>query len=132
MDLSCHDYHQATQPAMSHLNIGSGHEISIADLAAMIAGITGYRGRLVFDATKPDGTPRKLLDTSALHALGWTAKVPLEQGLKETYHSYCRAQAEGDRHASARGLDALSRQIRLNFPGHSARYHAYQDMQAPT
>lgn len=66
------------------INIGSGQETSIADLARTIAGIAGYRGELVFDATKPDGTPRKRLDTARLHAMGWSPKIDLAQGLAET------------------------------------------------
>jgi GDP-L-fucose synthase len=67
------------------INVGSGQETTIADLARTIAGIAGYRGELVFDATKPDGTPRKRLDTSRLHAMGWSPKIDLARGLAETY-----------------------------------------------
>lgn len=67
------------------VNIGTGEDLTIRDLAQMIARITGYGGALAFDATKPDGTPRKLLDVSRARALGWQAKIPLEQGVRETY-----------------------------------------------
>lgn len=67
------------------INVGTGCDISIADLARLIARITGYRGRVVFDPSKPDGTPRKLLDVSRLSALGWTARIGLEEGLRQTY-----------------------------------------------
>ncbi len=67
------------------LNVGSGTELSIADLAAMIAGVVGFEGNIVFDASKPDGMPRKLLDVSRLSAMGWGSRIPLRPGLEETY-----------------------------------------------
>jgi GDP-L-fucose synthase len=67
------------------VNVGWGEDISIRDLAAMIAGIVGYPGRITFDTTRPDGTPRKLLDVSRMSALGWQPKIPLEQGLNQTW-----------------------------------------------
>ncbi|MBP3984522.1 GDP-L-fucose synthase [Pseudoxanthomonas helianthi] len=78
--------HHYSDPAM--INIGSGQEISIADLASLIAEIVGYRGTLRFDPSKPDGTPRKRLDTSRLEALGWRSQTTLEMGLRETYEAY--------------------------------------------
>jgi GDP-L-fucose synthase len=70
------------------LNIGSGQEITIAELAAAIAETVGYRGKIVFDTTRPDGTPRKLLDVSRLAALGWRAKTPLREGLCAAYADF--------------------------------------------
>ena len=70
------------------INVGVGEDLSIAELAALIARIVGYSGRLVFDASKPDGTPRKLLDVSRLSALGWRAGIKLEDGIKSTYAWY--------------------------------------------
>lgn len=70
---------------LSHLNVGSGAEVSIGELARLVAEAVGYPGRITQDPTKPDGTPRKLLDTSALTALGWQASVDLREGLAETY-----------------------------------------------
>ena len=70
------------------LNVGSGQEISIGDLARLVARETGFSGRLAFDATKPDGTPRKLMDSSRLSALGWRPKIPLEQGIRDTIAWY--------------------------------------------
>ncbi|HEY1163814.1 MAG TPA: GDP-L-fucose synthase [Chitinophaga sp.] len=67
------------------INIGIGDDISIADLARLIQQIVGYQGKLVFDTTKPDGTPRKLMDVSRLHGLGWQARIPLEEGIREVY-----------------------------------------------
>lgn len=70
------------------INIGSGSEISIADLAKLIANIVGYEGNLIQDSSKPDGTPRKLLDNSKLTSLGWRPKISLEAGISETYQWY--------------------------------------------
>lgn len=70
------------------LNVGTGADLTIRELAEMIQRVTGFQGRLVFDASKPDGTPRKLLDVSRIHALGWKARIPLEQGIEETYRWY--------------------------------------------
>ena len=70
------------------VNVGTGEEISIRGLAEAIAGVTGYRGRIIFDASKPDGTPRKVTDVSRLHALGWTHRVGLDEGLRRTYEWY--------------------------------------------
>ncbi|GAB3323572.1 GDP-L-fucose synthase family protein [Haliea atlantica] len=85
MDLPDAVYKEHTQPMMSHINVGSGLDCTIRDLAETIARITGFRGRLVFDSSKPDGAPRKLLDVSKLKALGWRAQIPLEAGLRTTY-----------------------------------------------
>ena len=70
------------------LNVGVGEDISIAELAAMVSRITGYKGTFVFDCSRPDGTPRKLLDVSRIHALGWRAHIPLDSGIQSTYEWY--------------------------------------------
>lgn len=67
------------------INIGIGDDISIADLARLIQQIVGYQGKLMFDTSKPDGTPRKLMDVTKLHGLGWKARIPLEEGIREVY-----------------------------------------------
>ena len=67
------------------VNVGSGEEISIGDLARMVGDIVGFRGDTVFDASKPDGTMRKLVDTGKLNGLGWNAHRPLQQGIADTY-----------------------------------------------
>ncbi|QHS62003.1 GDP-L-fucose synthase [Chitinophaga agri] len=69
------------------VNIGVGEDISIKDLALLVKKITGYKGNLVFDTTKPDGTPRKLMDVSKLHSFGWKAKISLEEGITSVYNS---------------------------------------------
>ncbi|WP_454776539.1 GDP-L-fucose synthase [Janthinobacterium tructae] len=77
-----------TQPMLSHINVGTGIDCTIRELAETIARVTAYPGRVVFDATKPDGTPRKLLDVSRLNNLGWKATIDLETGLKSAYQWY--------------------------------------------
>jgi GDP-L-fucose synthase len=70
------------------LNVGVGEDLTIADLATVVARVVGYNGRVMFDASRPDGTPRKLLDVSRIHALGWKAQISLEQGIGMTYAWY--------------------------------------------
>jgi GDP-L-fucose synthase len=70
------------------LNVGLGEDLTIAELAALVSRIAGYNGRIVFDPSRPDGTPRKLLDVSRIHALGWRAQISLEQGISDTYAWY--------------------------------------------
>jgi len=70
------------------INIGTGTDVTIAELAQLIADVVGFRGRFVFDASKPDGTPRKLLDVSRLTALGWSPRIELEAGIRQTYDWY--------------------------------------------
>jgi GDP-L-fucose synthase len=83
MELDETIYRAHTSPMLSHINVGTGVDCSIRELAETIARVTGFRGRLVFDASKPDGTPRKLLDVSRLKGLGWTAQIGLEAGLRD-------------------------------------------------
>lgn len=78
-------YDANTQPMLSQINVGTGQDCTIRELAETIAEVTGYQGDLAFDATKPDGTPRKLMDVSRLNALGWTANIGLRDGLKDAY-----------------------------------------------
>ncbi len=70
------------------VNVGSGQEVSISELARLVAGIVGYQGKILFDASQPDGTPRKLLDSSKLSILGWHSKTALEDGIRQTYEKY--------------------------------------------
>lgn len=85
MDLPLETYQRETSPMLSHINVGSGKSLDIRSLAEMIARITGFRGELEFDTTKPDGTLRKLMDVSRLSRLGWEASIDLEEGIAETY-----------------------------------------------
>jgi GDP-L-fucose synthase len=74
------------------VNIGTGEDITIANFARVVASTIGYRGRISFDASRPDGTPRKLLDVSRLTKLGWRAKIPLQEGIKLAYEAFLRSQ----------------------------------------
>ena len=85
LDLDRATYQAETRPMLSHINVGTGTDVTIAELARMIAAVTGYTGRIRFDTSKPDGTPRKLLDVTRLTRLGWTASRDLRSGLAETY-----------------------------------------------
>ena len=78
------------------VNVGCGSDVSIRELAELICEIVGYRGTLEFDASKPDGTPRKLLDVSHLRGLGWRPRIPLRSGIEATYSGYLRAQRRAD------------------------------------
>lgn len=95
MALPCQSYNTATTPMQGHLNVGTGQDITILELAQMIAQVTGFRGQTLTDRTKPDGTPRKLLDTGTMTKLGWTSRVSLQDGLAQTYAWYCAQQAAG-------------------------------------
>jgi GDP-L-fucose synthase len=85
MNLDAATYQAHTQPMLSHINVGTGIDCTIRELAQTIAKVTGFTGRLTFDTTKPDGTPRKLLDVSKLKSLGWEPVIGLEQGLTDAY-----------------------------------------------
>jgi len=82
-----------TYSADEIVNVGSGQEISIADLAALVCRVAGFRGTIAFDPTKPDGTPRKLVDISRLSALGWRPRIALEDGVRATYRWYVEHRA---------------------------------------
>ena len=73
------------------MNIGLGSDVTIRELVEIIQGVSGFQGRLVFDSTRPDGVPRKLLDVSRLRNLGWQAKVGLEDGIRKTWEQYRRS-----------------------------------------
>jgi GDP-L-fucose synthase len=88
MNLSVGTYTQHTQPMLSHINVGCGKDVTILEVAKAVAQTVGYSGPILTDPTKPDGTPRKLMDSSRLNALGWQARVGLEAGLKATYEDF--------------------------------------------
>jgi GDP-L-fucose synthase len=77
------------------INVGTGLDVTIRELTERVARVVGYRGRIIWDASKPDGTPRKLMDVSRLEALGWRARISLEQGLEQTYASFLAERAAG-------------------------------------
>ncbi|MBU0911458.1 MAG: GDP-L-fucose synthase [Gammaproteobacteria bacterium] len=92
MELDPAIYQQHTQPMLSHINVGTGVDCTIRELVETVAKVVGYQGRIVFDASKPDGAPRKLMDVSRLKQLGWQAEVSLEQGLQQTYQWFLQNQ----------------------------------------
>ena len=92
MELAQEVLQEYTQPMLSHINVGTGVDCTIRELAQTIAQAVGYKGRVVFDASKPDGTPRKLLDVTRLHQLGWYHEISLEAGLASTYQWFLENQ----------------------------------------
>jgi len=85
MNLDKEALDSVTRPMMSHINIGTGEDCTIGELAELVKQVVNFPGKLTFDADKPDGTPHKLLDVSKLHSLGWKHSISLEEGLRETY-----------------------------------------------
>lgn len=92
MELPVGIWRAATQPMLSHINVGTGVDCTIRELAETISRVTGFKGMLEFDTKKPDGAPRKLLDVSRLHGLGWKASIPLEDGMQTTYDWFLEHQ----------------------------------------
>ena len=88
MNLDKSIYLQNTQPMLSHINVGYGEDITIRKLAETIGEVAGYLGEITFDISKPDGTPRKLMDSSLLNRMGWKAQVGLEAGLRAAYEDF--------------------------------------------
>jgi len=88
LNLPKQTYDENTYPMLSHINVGTGSDISILELAQLIAKVTGFKGQISTDPTKPDGTMRKLMDVGRLCKMGWTAQIQLEQGLADTYEWY--------------------------------------------
>ncbi len=92
MDLPRVTYQSHTQPMQSQINVGYGEDITIAEVARSVGQAVGYQGAIDFDPSKPDGTPRKLMDSSRLNALGWHAKVGLQEGLARAYEDFRQRQ----------------------------------------
>jgi GDP-L-fucose synthase len=90
MQLDANAFWSAVPARNSQVNVGCGEDISIAGLAQLIAEVTGFKGNIVFDKSKPDGTPRKLLDISRIRSLGWSARIPLPEGVQQTYAWMCQ------------------------------------------
>ncbi|MDA1008264.1 MAG: GDP-L-fucose synthase [Planctomycetota bacterium] len=88
MSIGAADYAAQTTPMESHINVGTGEDMTIGDLARLVAKVVGYRGSIQFDSTKPDGTPRKLLDVSRLARMGFLPQVSLEAGLRTAYQDF--------------------------------------------
>jgi len=92
MNLDVETYLANTQPMLSHINVGTGGDCTIKELAETIAKVTKYQGSITWDSSKPDGTPRKLMDVSRLKALGWESSISLEDGLTSTYEWFLEHQ----------------------------------------
>lgn len=92
MELDNEVWQKNTNPMLSHVNVGTGQDCTIRELSDTIAKVVGYEGKITFDSSKPDGTPRKLLDVSRLRKLGWNHEIALEQGLSSTYRWFLENQ----------------------------------------
>jgi len=88
MNLDSEIYSSKTNPMLSHVNVGTGIECTIKELAEIIANVTDFKGKLIFDNSRPDGTPRKLMDVSRINGMGWQHSISLEKGLADTYIWY--------------------------------------------
>lgn len=93
MDLDRDIYQRETEPMSNHINVGSGTDVTIRDLAETIAHVTGYKGRITFDRSRPDGAPRKLMDVARLGRMGWTSSVALQDEIARTYEWYLEQSA---------------------------------------
>ena len=98
MQLEKSAYDKQTDPMVSHINVGTGVDITIRELAETISDIAGYGGNIKFDISMPDGPPRKLLNVGKLEALGWKSGIPLADGIKQTYEWF------KSHHGDARGM----------------------------
>ncbi|QFT48724.1 GDP-L-fucose synthase (plasmid) [Roseivivax sp. THAF40] len=94
LDLNKSTYEANTDPMLSHINVGCGADISILDLAKLVAQVAGYEGEIETDPSKPDGTMRKLMDVSRLSDMGWNASISLEDGIRETYQWFLDNQSQ--------------------------------------
>ena len=97
MNLPKATYDQHTSPMQSHINVGFGDDITIKELALAVGKTVGYQGVIDFDTTKPDGSPRKLMDSRRLNALGWQAQVGLEAGLAVAYQDFLNSSLRAQR-----------------------------------
>ena len=88
MNLDLASYQKQTTPMLSHLNVGTGADCSIKELTETVAEIIGFQGNIVWDDSKPDGAPRKLMDSARISGLGWRPKFGLKDGLENTYRWY--------------------------------------------
>jgi GDP-L-fucose synthase len=112
MNLEPDVYAAHTDPMHSHINVGTGQDVTIAELAQLVGEVVGYRGRIEFDTTKPDGTPRKLLDVSKLRSLGWQARTPLSEGLQRAYQSFLHQHDDEEEEGQASSALLVHEQMR--------------------
>jgi len=96
LELDEETYQANTRPMLSHINVGTGVDVTIRELAQTMKQVVGFEGELTFDSSKPDGAPRKLIDVSRLSAMGWEYSVGLEDGLKRTYDWYLMKETQND------------------------------------
>jgi GDP-L-fucose synthase len=96
MELDKTIYDKNTEPMLSHINVGFGDDVSIRETAELVAKTVSYEGKLVLDSSKPDGAPRKLMDSARLNALGWKAQTDLAHGLKLAYEDFLHAESRRD------------------------------------
>lgn len=94
LDLDKETYEANTAPMLSHINVGTGVDVQIIHLAKMVAEVVGFKGKILMDPSKPDGTPRKLMDVSRLSNMGWRARIALEDGIAGTYEWFCHQGKE--------------------------------------
>jgi GDP-L-fucose synthase len=94
MELDKKTYDQHTEPMQSHINVGFGSDVTIAELAKAVGEAVGYQGKISFDASKPDGSPRKWMDSGRLNKLGWNAQVGLEKGLIQAYADFQKIESK--------------------------------------
>jgi len=94
MNLSKENYQFCTEPMLSHLNVGTGEDVTIKELAETIQKVVDFQGEIIWDSSKPDGTPRKLMDVSKLKSLGWKPEIALTEGLGSTYRWFIEHQSE--------------------------------------
>ena len=92
MELDEKTYSDNTQPMLSHINVGTGEDLTIRELAELVKKVTDFQGEIVFNTEKPDGAPRKLLDVSRLKNMGWSPTIGLEEGLRTTYDWFCQTE----------------------------------------
>lgn len=95
-------YQANTEPMQSHINVGFGEDVTIAELATLVAQVTGFKGEIRFDTSKPDGTMRKLMDSSRIHAMGWKASITLAEGVNQTYQWFLENSNNGQTIAGSR------------------------------
>ena len=88
LELDEETYKANTQPMLSHINVGTGKDVTIREMAETMRQVVGFKGKLIFDITKPDGAPRKLIDVRRLKRMGWKYSIDLKDGLRETYRWY--------------------------------------------